>query len=151
MQMMKKTAVLVLAMMMMAGLNQAVAKEESTATKPDATLALSGKSVALGIGFSWGKGTLTYKGKEYNVKVDGLSVGKVGVTGASLAGQVYNLKKLSDFNGHYSTGGVGATIGGGRGKIAMKNQNDVEILLTATTRGLDVTVAGAGVTVEIKK
>jgi hypothetical protein len=34
---------------------------------PDATLRLSGGSFAAGIGFSWGKGTLTYKGKDYPV------------------------------------------------------------------------------------
>jgi len=50
------------------------------AAGPDATLRLSGGSFALGIGFNWGSGTLTYKGKNYPVKVNGLSVGKVGAT-----------------------------------------------------------------------
>src|SRR5512134_1655705 len=44
------------------------------AKKPDATLTLSEGSVAVGIGFSWGKGTVTYKGKRYSFKVEGLSV-----------------------------------------------------------------------------
>ena len=52
------------------------------AKKPDATLALSEGTVAVGIGFSWGKGTLTYQGKTYPVKVQGLSVGEVGVSRA---------------------------------------------------------------------
>ena len=30
--------------------------------KPDRTIRLSGKAVAAGVGFGWGKGTLTYKG-----------------------------------------------------------------------------------------
>ena len=34
-------------------------------TKPDATLNLSGGSAAARIGFSWGNGTLSYKGKTY--------------------------------------------------------------------------------------
>src|SRR5262245_17844452 len=33
--------------------------------------------------FSWGHGTLTYQGKQFRVKVEGLSVGEVGVTQAS--------------------------------------------------------------------
>src|SRR5262249_50030746 len=32
---------------------------------PDGTVRLSAGSVAAGIGFSWGGGTLTYQGKEY--------------------------------------------------------------------------------------
>ena len=39
-------------------------------------LTLSDGSIAAGIGFSWGKGTLAYAGKTYSVKVEGLSVGR---------------------------------------------------------------------------
>ena len=66
----------------MTGFTRAASKEE----KPDATLRLSGGSLAAGIGFSWGKGTLTYKGKDYPVSVNGLSLGKVGISGASAYG-----------------------------------------------------------------
>ena len=130
---------------------QAAEKEAKTEGKPDAVLRLSNKSIAAGIGFSWGSGTLTYKGKDYPVKVSGLSVGKVGITGASATGQVYNLKSLRDFDGHYNAGGVGGTLGGGRNKVALKNQNDVQILLASTTRGIDITVAGGGVEMKIQK
>jgi hypothetical protein len=54
------------------------------AKKPDATLTLSEGSVAVGIGFTWGKGTLNYQGKSYPVKVDGLSVGELGVQSATV-------------------------------------------------------------------
>ena len=33
--------------------------------KPDATIKLHTGSVAVGVGYSWGGGTLTYKGKTY--------------------------------------------------------------------------------------
>jgi hypothetical protein len=36
-----------------------------------------------GVGFSWGNGVLTYKGKTYPVQVEGLSVGEMGVTRAT--------------------------------------------------------------------
>ncbi|MGH7894831.1 MAG: hypothetical protein ACREQL_09190, partial [Candidatus Binatia bacterium] len=42
--------------------------------KPDATLKFSSGSVGVGVGFSWGSGTLTYKGKKHQVKVDGFTV-----------------------------------------------------------------------------
>jgi len=96
----KKIGLLLLVLGVLMGFTQA-------AEKPDATLRLSGGSLAAGIGFSWGKGTLTYKGKDYPVSVNGLSLGKVGISGASAYGEVYNLKKLQDFNGHYHAGGAG--------------------------------------------
>ena len=41
------------------------------AEKPDATVRLSSKAVAAGVGFSWGKGTLSYKGKDYPISSKG--------------------------------------------------------------------------------
>src|SRR5215468_3431668 len=89
--------------------------------KPDATLTLSEGSVAAGIGFSWGKGTLTYAGKTYPVKVEGLSVGEVGVTRATAKGMVSNLTKLDDFSGNYVAVSGGATAAGGAGVAVMQN------------------------------
>jgi hypothetical protein len=123
-----------------------VAKEE----QPDATLKLSGGSVAAGIGFSWGSGTLTYKGKSYPISVNGLSLGKVGITGATATGEVYNLKRLQDFDGHYNAAGVGMTIAGGGTAAAMKNQNGVRVIVNSTNRGLDVTIGGSGVDMRVK-
>jgi hypothetical protein len=42
--------------------------------KPDATLKLVQRGVALGIGVSWGEGTLAFKGKNYPFTIHGLSV-----------------------------------------------------------------------------
>jgi hypothetical protein len=146
----KKVGILLLALGVMTGFAEAAAKQET----PDATLQLSGGSFAVGIGFSWGKGTLTYKGKDHPVSVNGLSLGKVGITGASAYGEVYNLKKLQDFNGHYHAGGAGrrgVTLASGQSATAMTNQAGVRVLLAATQRGVDVNLSGAGVDMKIKK
>ncbi|HEY7869363.1 MAG TPA: DUF1134 domain-containing protein [Methylomirabilota bacterium] len=119
--------------------------------KPDATLTLSEGSVAVGIGYSWGKGTLTYKGKKYPVKVEGLSVGEVGVTRATATGNVFNLKKLEDFDGNYVAGGAAGTVGGGAGISAMKNQNGVNIELKSTTQGASLKLAGEGIKLSVVK
>jgi hypothetical protein len=121
------------------------------AKKPDATLTLSEGTVALGIGFSWGKGTLAYQGKDYPVKVAGLSVGEVGVDRATAVGNVYNLKKLADFDGNYVAGGAGATIAGGAGIAAMKNQNGVVIELKSTTQGASLKLAAEGLKLSVVK
>jgi hypothetical protein len=66
---------------------------------PSATIELSGGSVAAGIGYTWGNGTLIFEGKKYPIKVQGLSVVHVGASDYTASGTVYNLKKLSDING----------------------------------------------------
>src|SRR4029434_7907864 len=66
--------------------------------QPDATIRLSTGSVAIGIGFTWGSGVLTYQGKEYPISIDGLSVAEVGISEASANEPVYNLNKLEYFN-----------------------------------------------------
>ena len=123
------------------------AKEE----KPDATLKLSEGQVGLGIGWSWGKGVLTFEGKNHAFKVAGLSVGDVGVTKADAVGSVYHLKKLSDFNGTYTSAAAQGTIGGGAGVTTMKNQNGVVINLKSTTQGINIKLAAEGVKLTLVK
>jgi hypothetical protein len=146
----KKIVVLLLAIGVMAGIAQAATHE----SKPNATLRLSGGSFALGIGFRWGSGTLTYQGKNYPVKVNGLSVGKVGMTGVSANGEVFNLKHLQDFNGHYNVGAAGTrgvTLGSGKAGTIMTNQAGVIVRLSATQKGVDVNATGGGVDMQIQR
>ena len=122
------------------------------AQKPaDAVLTLTEGSVAVGIGYSWGKGTLDYQGKKHAVKVEGLSVGEVGVTRATGLGSVYNLKKLADFDGNYVAGGAAATVAGGAGVTVMKNQNGVVIELKSTTQGASLKLAAEGIKLSVAK
>ena len=128
-----------------------LALAQAPAKKPDATLTLSEGTVGVGIGFSWGKGTLTYQGKTYPVKVQGLSVGDVGIQRATATGDVFNMKKLADFDGNYAAGGAGATVGGGAGIAAMKNQNGVVIELKSTTQGANLKLAAEGNKLSVEK
>lgn len=119
---------------------------------PDAILRLSGGSFAAGIGFSWGEGKLTYKNKEYPVSVNGMSIGKVGITNSTARGEVYHLQKLTDFDGNYTSAGVGLTLVGGVSVVTtMQNQNGVRIHLHSTTRGAGITIGAAGVDMRIKR
>ena len=145
----KKIVVLVLTLSAMTGFAIAASHEG----KSDATLRFSGGSFAAGIGFSWGSGTLTYKGKSYPVKVKGLSVGKVGITKASAFGKVYNLKHLQDFNGHYNVGAAGTrgvTLGAGRSGTIMSNQAGVIVRVSSTQNGVAVNATGGGVDMQLK-
>ena len=116
----------------------------AVAQAKNATLTLSDGSVAAGVGFSWGKGTLAYGGKTYPVKVEGLSVGELGVTRATAKGAVSNLAKLDDFAGIYVAVGGAATAAGGAGIAVMQNQNGVVIELQSTTQGASLKLATEG-------
>jgi len=118
--------------------------------EPDAYLELSEGSVAIGIGYSWGSGTLTYQGKKYPVEVKGLSVIDVGVTKATAFGKVYGLKQLEDFNGNYTSATAEGTLGGGAGATKMKNQKGVVIDLFTTTKGLNLKLAPSGISLKLK-
>ena len=148
----KKMAVSLLILSVMTGFTQAATHHHGS--KPDATLRLSTGGFALGIGVSWGSGTLTYRGKDYPVKVKGLSVGRVGVTSSSAYGEVFNLKHLQDFNGHYNVGAEGTrgiTIAKGKAGTLMSNQAGVIVRLAATQTGLDVNATGGGVDMQIQR
>src|SRR5213596_4316758 len=145
----KKIGIMLLVLGVVSGVTQAATHE----SKPDATLRLSGGSFAAGIGFSWGSGTLTYKGKDYPVKVNGLSVGKVGITSSSAYGEVFNLKHLQDFNGHYNVGGAGTrgvTVGAGKAGTIMSNQAGVIVRISSTQRGVAVNATGGGVDLQLQ-
>jgi hypothetical protein len=117
----------------------------------DATIQLTGGSIAAGIGVTWAHGTLTYKGKHYPLDVNGLSVGDVGATKLAASGKVYHLKKLEDFDGNYTSVGAGATVAGGGSMLVAKNQNGVEVDLTSTTKGVKFTLGASGIEMKIKK
>src|SRR5262249_2355629 len=118
----KKIAILSLVVAVTTGFTQAATHHHES--KSDATLRLTMGGFALGIGASSGSGTLTYKGKDYPVKVSGLSVGRVGATSTSAYGEVFNMKHLQDFNGHYTVSGAGTrgvTLGAGKTGTILSN------------------------------
>jgi len=146
----RKIAVLLLVVAVMTGFTQAASHHHSG---PDATLRLSTGGFALGIGVNWGSGTLAYKGKNYPVKVKGLSVGRVGATSTSAYGEVFNLKHLQDFNGHYNVGGAGTrgvTLGAGKTGTIMSNQAGVIVRVSSTQSGIAVNATGGGVDMQLK-
>jgi hypothetical protein len=119
--------------------------------KPVGTIQLKEGSVAVGIGYSWGKGVLTFRGKRYPFKIDGFTAGELGGATITARGEVYHLKKLEDFNGTYTSVGAGATAAGGYDVEAMRNGNGVEIKIVSTTRGADLRAAIEGVKINLER
>lgn len=121
---------------------------KTTPAVPSATATFTGETVAVGVAFTWGKGVLTFKGKTYPFKVDGLSAVGAGAEKISGTGEVYHLTSVADFPGVYGAAGGGATIGKmGRGSASLKNDKGVVIEFKAKETGLEVNLAAGGVTI----
>ena len=116
---------------------------------PDGTIELSGGSVAVGIGYSWGSGKLVFQGKTYPLKVQGVSIVDVGASDYTATGSVHNLKRLEDFAGNYTAATAGATVAAGASATILKNQNGVIIKLSATRQGLQFTLAPEGIKISL--
>ena len=115
-----------------------------------ADITFSGTGIAAGVGYTWGDGTLHFKGANYRFALDGLSVVDVGVAHIDGAGDVYNLQRLEDFSGTYVAATAGATVAGGGALVALENQKGVRILLHSTTQGLKLSLSADGVHVALK-
>ncbi|MEE9238469.1 MAG: DUF1134 domain-containing protein, partial [Thermodesulfobacteriota bacterium] len=88
------------------------------------------------IGGSWGKGVLSYNGRDYEFKIKGLKLGTIGISKVSAVGNVYNMNDLSKFSGTYIAGQAGIALAGGVGGTVLENQNKVYIRLSSTQQGV---------------
>jgi len=115
----------------------------------DGTVTFTGGAVAIGVGFQWGSGTLTYQGRQYPFRLDGLSVVDVGVSRVSGTGLVHNLRNVADFSGNYVSVSAGAVIAGGGAATTLRNQNGVVIDSLSTAQGVRLTLAPGGVNITL--
>ena len=111
---------------------------------------LTSKSIAAGVGVTWGDGTLTMAGKKYPFWVEGLSVGDLGVSDVKAVGDVFNLKNVDDFSGVYASGEAGFALDKGQNDLILKNTKGVVLRLKGTQQGVRLTLAAGGVKLTIK-
>jgi hypothetical protein len=118
---------------------------------PDATASITLTSLSFIGGIEWGKGELTFKGKNYTFKVKGLKAGAIGIKRDSVHAKIYHLKNAKDLGGNFLAGEAAVTIAGGGGAQVMKNQNGVEMHLFSVTMGADFTLGAKGLNVRMDK
>jgi hypothetical protein len=116
----------------------------------DATVQLEGGSVAIGVGYVWGHGHISFQGGDHPFSVSGVSVADVGVANISATGTVSHLSNLSDFSGNYVAVGAGVTVGGGGSATYLRNEHGVIIRLAATDVGLRFNLSANGVRIQLK-
>lgn len=130
--------------------DQSASAPVASDVQPDASVALTGGSVALGVGYVWGHGQLTYQDSPHTFSISGVSVVDAGASSLSATGSVYNLNNLSDFDGNYVAVAAGVTIAGGGTASYLKNEHGVIIKLISTNVGLQFNLSANGVHVKLE-
>ncbi len=116
---------------------------------PVGEIRFEASSLGVGATFTWGRGWLTFRGKTYPIKIEGLGIVGVGFTKVNAIGKVYNLKTPMDITGTYAEAGAGiAVVGGVKGLLA-KNERGVVIDLTAEQKGVSLNLGGGGFTIHL--
>ena len=124
------------------------AKKEKT---PDAYLDVNAQQVLIGIGYGWGKGVVKFQGQRHAIKLGGFQLVGVGYTSSDITGNVYNLTNIADIEGTYAVGGVGGTLVKGASAVTMKNGKGVVIDMWTTKKGLDFSLGGGGLKIQLLK
>lgn len=117
---------------------------------PVGEVTISSKQVAAGVGWTWGGGTLKFRGKTYPFKIQGLNVAAVGISKLNAKGDVYNLTAPTDLAGTYVTAGAGAALIKGKAGLVMRNDKGVVINLTSDQTGVQLSLGTDGLTISMK-
>jgi hypothetical protein len=142
---------ILLAMLVIIALPPGLVLAKGRHAAPSATLRLEAKEVAAGVGWVWGDGMLNDRGKRYPFKISGLTAVGVGASRAEATGEVYNLKKLDDFEGTYTSVEASGALGGGAGIATMRNVKGVRIKLHATSQGVAAQAGPEGVKITLER
>jgi hypothetical protein len=142
-----KQVIMAVALVAVCAANAAAAEGQ----KPSGNVTIESRSIAAGIGVSWGDGKLSFQGKEYPFSIDGLTLVDFGISKASATGEVYNLTDLSKFAGTYVAAEAGFALAGGMGGMVLRNQNGVVMHVHSTTRGARLQLGTSGLSIKLKQ
>ena len=122
----------------------------AVADMPSGKITIESRSIAAGVGITWGDGKLSFKGKTYPFSIDGLTLVDFGISKASAAGEVYNLTDSAQLAGTYVAAEAGITLGGGVGGMVLRNQNGVILQLHSVSRGAKLQLGTSGLVIKLK-
>jgi hypothetical protein len=131
------------------GASMSVAQDQRA--KQDATVDFTGSAIAIGMGYTWGSGTLHYQGKDFPFTASGMTLADIGGTTNVVSAEVYRLSKVEDFPGTYSIAQAGATLVGGGGIGYLENEKGVVLKVTSSTKGARLNLGVGGVEIAMKR
>jgi hypothetical protein len=102
------------------------------------------------IGVGGGSGVLHFKGKNYRLKVGGLSAGTIGFAQAQLVGVARHLRLPEDIAGSYSAVSVGFAVAGGGKTARLQNANGVVLELQGKQVGFELSFNLSGLTISVE-
>lgn len=120
------------------------------AMKPTGTVAIDETQFGFLIGGSTGGGTLTFEGKTYPFKINGISVGDIGVSKVRGDGIVYDMTNIAQFAGDYTKLDASATAGKGAGSIRLRNKEGVTLDISTKSGGLQLSAGAGGVRISMR-
>lgn len=118
--------------------------------KPNGVITMVFHSADLGVGYTWGEGTLHFRGKSYKFEIKGGDVVALGFSKSQATGHVYNLTNLYDFAGKYGAASGEATAGVGIGGANLQNSNNVVIKVDTKSTGGRLAGAPGGFVIKFK-
>jgi hypothetical protein len=118
---------------------------------PSGRVSIQSRSIAAGVGVTWGDGKLTFKGKDYPFTIDGLSLVDWGISRATANGEVYNLTDVAKFAGNYVAAEAGLTLAGGMSGMILRNQDGVIMRIHSTSRGARLQLGTSGLRITLKQ
>ena len=106
--------------------------------------------MAAGVGWTWGTGTLKFKGTTYNFDIKGLNVAAVGISKITAKGEATNLKDAADLAGTYVSASAGVAVGKGKAGLVMRNDKGVVINLISDQTGVQFNLGTDGLKITMK-
>ncbi len=137
---------LAMAVLAVIALQHGSAFAQSKKPQQTGTITIDQVQVAFIFSGNVGGGKLHFKGKTYPFSIGGLGVGGIGISTMDATGEVYDLKKLADFEGGYGQARTGIVLGDkSAGSLWLENSAGVYLHLKAKRKGIALSLGVDGI------
>jgi hypothetical protein len=102
------------------------------------------------VGVGGGRGVLNFKGKNYALRIDGVSAGTIGIAQADLIGTASNLRTAADIAGTYSAVSASVAVAGGAKTAQLQNANGVILKVHGAQVGFELSLNLSGITISLE-
>lgn len=117
--------------------------EEEQEQLPSARIEFTGATFGLLVGYSQGRGSLRFQGRDYPFSIQSYKLFSLGAAWMDALGVVYHLERLEDFQGRYRALQGSFTAIQGGGATVLRNDNGVVIYLQNLNLGVEVSLGGS--------